>query len=295
MSVRVVRFSELTASEKQRIDVLTKDASIYVQLEYCNALTQGQFFIFVYGDFESFIYIPYRKKYGIVYAYRPVFYQQCVLVGNEKHYAALMDAVQRRIKYGDISLDRFKTNTTRTNYQLNLNAPYETLRANFSTNHKRNCNKAKYLRIEKVATPEALIRLFVHEKEAVFSPSHLTEIKNAIHALSKAEPMQTKLSHFVAFDGDTAVAATLFITHNQRLYYLLGASLKNDPNYSSKGLFALFNHLIQHHAQTPTTLDFEGSDIPGIARFFKGFGAVKTHYFTLKWNKLPFPLNKLKS
>jgi hypothetical protein len=41
-------------------------------------------------------------------------------------------------------------------------------------------------------------------------------------------------------------------------------------------------------------LDFEGSEIPGIARFFKSFGAEKFHYYRLKMNRLPWFIKLIK-
>jgi hypothetical protein len=35
-------------------------------------------------------------------------------------------------------------------------------------------------------------------------------------------------------------------------------------------------------------LDFEGSDIPGIADFYKGFGGLDEPYYFCKWNQLPW-------
>ena len=40
--------------------------------------------------------------------------------------------------------------------------------------------------------------------------------------------------------------------------------------------------------------DFEGSNIEGVARFYKGFGAVKKIYSTIKVNKLPYFIKWLK-
>ncbi len=41
-------------------------------------------------------------------------------------------------------------------------------------------------------------------------------------------------------------------------------------------------------------LDFEGSSIPGLARFYKGFGANPSNFFLLKYNNLPFPFKYFK-
>ena len=59
-------------------------------------------------------------------------------------------------------------------------------------------------------------------------------------------------------------------------------------------LHYLFDHVIMQFAEHQMLLDFEGSEIPGIARFFKSFGSGKTHYFRLKINKLPWLLRWLK-
>ena len=40
--------------------------------------------------------------------------------------------------------------------------------------------------------------------------------------------------------------------------------------------------------------DFEGSMIPGVARFYAGFGANPETYFQLKFNRLPLPLRWIK-
>jgi len=61
-----------------------------------------------------------------------------------------------------------------------------------------------------------------------------------------------------------------------------------------RSMFLMFNELISEYAGTDKVLDFEGSEIPGVARFFKGFGAVKQHYYHLHINKLPLPIRWLK-
>jgi hypothetical protein len=53
--------------------------------------------------------------------------------------------------------------------------------------------------------------------------------------------------------------------------------------------------LIKEFAGQPIILDFEGSDIPGIAQFNKSFGAEKEFYFKIKINRLPWWLKLLKS
>ena len=59
-------------------------------------------------------------------------------------------------------------------------------------------------------------------------------------------------------------------------------------------MFAILDHGIGKYADTGLILDFEGSEIKGIARFFAGFGASPVYYNTLKINRLPFPYSLFK-
>ena len=59
-------------------------------------------------------------------------------------------------------------------------------------------------------------------------------------------------------------------------------------------MFFLVDELIQQHADSNYQLDFEGSEIEGVARFYNGFGATNNPYFYYKKynNKLLKVLNK---
>jgi hypothetical protein len=57
----------------------------------------------------------------------------------------------------------------------------------------------------------------------------------------------------------------------------------------------LVNAFIQEHAGSDSLLDFEGSDIESVDRFYTGFGAEIRPYPSLHINRLPFYLRWLKS
>jgi len=47
------------------------------------------------------------------------------------------------------------------------------------------------------------------------------------------------------------------------------------------------DQLIRDHAGSEKILDFEGSNIPSIARFFSGFGARPETYQEVRFSRLP--------
>ena len=81
----------------------------------------------------------------------------------------------------------------------------------------------------------------------------------------------------------------VFFITNSRIYYVLAG---NDP--SGRPIAAshqLINAVIEKYAGKALILDFEGSDIPGIAFFFEGFGAKSEQYYYLHNNNLPWVQN----
>ena len=49
-------------------------------------------------------------------------------------------------------------------------------------------------------------------------------------------------------------------------------------------MYALFDQLIKKYSATHKILDFEGSDIPGVRRFFGGFGPARIPYYEHSWS-----------
>ena len=87
-------------------------------------------------------------------------------------------------------------------------------------------------------------------------------------------------------------AAVYFCRWKNRVIYMNAAS--NELGKELRGMYFLVDKFIKNHAAQNITLDFEGSMIPGVARFYNGFGATPETYFQLKFNRLPLPLKWLK-
>ena len=53
--------------------------------------------------------------------------------------------------------------------------------------------------------------------------------------------------------------------------------------------------VLKENSSSQKIFDFECSDIPSVARFYKSFGAVEMNYLKLRINKLPWHLRILKN
>lgn len=84
------------------------------------------------------------------------------------------------------------------------------------------------------------------------------------------------------------MASCVIVHSHNRIYYVL---VGNHPDGKTIGAsHALINAIIKDHAGKNLVLDFEGSDIPGLAFFYKSFGSVEEKYSAIRLNRLPFYL-----
>ncbi|MDR3713241.1 MAG: hypothetical protein P4L51_10530 [Puia sp.] len=88
------------------------------------------------------------------------------------------------------------------------------------------------------------------------------------------------------------LAVTLLLKKKDRLYLMLPATLPEGRSRQANHF--LLDQLIREFAGQPLLLDFEGSDIPGIARFYKKFGPTEQPFFFYRFNRLLWPLHLFK-
>jgi len=94
---------------------------------------------------------------------------------------------------------------------------------------------------------------------------------------------------YTTYRGEKAIS-TCFVVHDDKTaYYLLGGYCAEERHHGA-GPVAVFE-AIQHSQRIGLkTFDFEGSVIPPIERYFRGFGGQLTPYFTVNKAWLPLEL-----
>jgi hypothetical protein len=96
---------------------------------------------------------------------------------------------------------------------------------------------------------------------------------------------QRRLSITGAIGGPNQLLAGLVIAEIEgRSVLLFSATERRNENYGA--LPWLIDHYIRSHSGAHRILDFEGSNDPGLARFYKGFGASETSYLRLLIDRL---------
>jgi hypothetical protein len=100
---------------------------------------------------------------------------------------------------------------------------------------------------------------------------------------------------FVAYRNHLPIAASFVVHDRSTAYYLLGGYSSEGAHHGA-GAWALWESI--QHAQSLglRTFDFEGSVIPAIERYFRGFGGTATPYLTVNkgWFAVEIALKLIK-
>ncbi len=254
----------------------------------------------VSNDYEAVMPLPWNRKYGIKYIYQPFLTAQLGIFGSNNT-AALTDSfishIPSSFRLVEISFNSANHPASpqvfmRNNYVLALDKTYDELFNSYNANTQRNCRKAWQggCTVEKSIETAQVIELALQQMKQYGTPpaenvNRFRELEKKLSAKGQAR------TYGIAQHGKLLASAVFFFSGNRAYYILVG----NHPDSKLVGAsHALIDAFIKDHSNRKLILDFEGSDIPGLAAFYAGFGALPEPYPFLKINRLPFFLKWLK-
>ncbi|MDG1477578.1 MAG: hypothetical protein P8Q14_10565 [Vicingaceae bacterium] len=261
---------------------------IYGESWYLDIVSPDKWNALVLNDYEAVMPLPLKSKMGLTYVQQPIWTQQLGVFSKLEITPDLLDSFLKAIpkKMAMISLNinehNFIENTNlsaKTNLILDLNNSYEELKSNFSSNTKRNINKAAKANLIvdlKSKDVNAFIDFFKANIQNPISETHYNTLQNLV------EYSVNNDKGFIALvkQNDEIIAASFILKSDKRLIYRTGTS--NTKGKEEKAMFLLVNGIIQQYANCNYVLDFEGSEIEGVARFYNGFGAQNVPYYYYK-------------
>ena len=257
----------------------------------------------VLNDYEIVMPLTWNKKYGFHYLYQPPFTPCLGIFGNNittDIFNQFLSAVPATFRYWDISLNQgnpfplkgFKL-YQRVNYVLDLDNTYEELFGEYRDNIKRNIKKSEQAGlIIKTAINSAEVAALAKKQTGRFSSLKENDFDRFLDLYTFLNEKEQAASYGVYSPAGQLMASALFLIYKNRAYYIL---VGNHPDGKTQGAsHALINAFIKDHAGQKLLLDFEGSDIPGLAFFYNSFGAKEEIYTALRINRLPLLLKWLK-
>ena len=292
-----------TAINKDKWDLCISESaneSVFAYSWYLDAIC-GNWEAFVLNDYEAVFPISVKSKYGFTYIYQPFFTRYFGVFSRTLPAPELVreffNEISSRYRQFQFcvheSNDVHDLNFSKQSRQfqfLNLSASYENLHKAYSKNVKRNLKKAlqQQFRVSENVSPEEIVALFKRTKGndlEIFRTEHyqaLTRLMNACLDNNKGLSI-------AVYKDEVIEAAAFFMKCNNRFIYLKSGLTESGKELGAMHL--LINHFIQEHAGKDFVLDFGGSDVESVARFYKSFGAEDCVYLEVqngnlfKWRK----------
>lgn len=253
----------------------------------------------VVGDYELVMPVYISKRFGVSYFFQPRFIQQSGVFGkhlpDEETINFFLDALPQKIRVVDYHFN-YQNNLSsdwkvemRPNLVLKLDKPYEELKLAYSQNLIRNLKKSDRsdFHIIKNNNPEPLIKLFREVNGVRFSflkDQNYRRLAQVINACLNRK--QAEVWSVYNRQNELCGGAIWLYDHNKALFYF---SAQSNTGKTNGAMAWLIDAFICEHASSGMILDFEGSALHGLARFYSNFGSDLQLYPRLQLNRLsPF-------
>ena len=282
MKIRCIDRKELNEEAYTLALKKSKNYLLFSEIPYLDILTKNKWKCLVEGNYERVLPLPYKMKWGIFKViYQPFFIQQFSIYGEPD---AMVDSFIKAIPWYFIKVHlqlsecTYESKSKRVNYLLPLKKPYEELYRQFNNDAKKNLKKLMEFQAEIQKMPcstDQLIDSYQKmwgQKQAHIKTTHYENLKKVLELV----PDHLKDIGLYQTREGVLLAVFAFVLSGKNWQYLLAAPTKQGLN---KGIMHwVINEKIKQHAEEDAVLDFEGSEIEGVSKFYQKWNPQKTYY-----------------
>lgn len=301
VKIRFIQRGDIDTEKWDEVIAQSPAETIYPYAWYLDTVA-AKWSALVIEDYRFIMPLVWKKKAGLKYVYQPFYTQQLGVFSKEYVdpviIKEMLAIIYKKFRFAGINFnvknlvgeeDPF-TVDDKSNYTLTLNKEYDQHFSSFSSNAKRNIKKALIYNesVKKDIPVEELVAL----KRANDVIQRSEEDYQWLNKLLETIRSRGAGSVYGIRSGTELTAAALFAFSRTRALYLVSASGKLGKEH--RDMFKIVDAFIREHANSGIILDFEGSNIPSVARFFAGFGAQAEIYQGVSFSRLPASLNKLR-
>ncbi|MCC2546192.1 GNAT family N-acetyltransferase [Hymenobacter sp. BT175] len=310
MPLRYLRYSELNLAAWDACVASAREAVPYAHSWWLHAVA-GRWDAVVetgpQGQYVALLPLPYKRRPWGREAYQPAFTQQLGLLSTASSRHELPEFLTLAAGHFPRFYQQLNTGNAlpapppgftlneRQTYLLDLSPAYETLLAGYAADYRRRLRQLQQraeLQVVGTNSLKEAARLFKAERgrAAGLHKGHYRQLEYLYGALRPRHEVQ--IWEVEQPQTGELLASALFVRHPRRLIYLFAAASAAGKQAGAPLL--LLDHEIRLHAGTPgLVLDFEGSMIPSIARFFANFGATPASYAAVSFHHKPWYLQWL--
>jgi hypothetical protein len=272
---------------------------------YLDACTDGNWFALVENNYDAVMPLAGKEKLGIGYLYQPFFHRYMGVISgsyaDDDHKLTFLEAIPEEYKYLDFCLHESHRivpkdclSEQKTYQVLDLKPAYTELEKHYSSNLKRVLRKTHNtgFRIREHYKPETLVEQFRKNQTQLEKTFQSSDYQRLIHLMHAADANASTRSLSISHPDGSIHAGGFFIESCGRLLYLKGYSTADGKK--SGAMHHLFDHVIKANAGRELLLDFGGSSVKSVARFYHHFGSTDCLYLRLRANRLPRAIRWLK-
>ncbi len=243
--------------------------------------------VVVLGDYDMVMPIVYnRKLLGLPQVYHPYYAQQLGAFGRYQRDVVVVKAMLEKVAkvYVRVSMQLNAANPLpkikgwnfkqRTNYELDLSRPYATIQKGYRKGHKSSIKSSKSMNyMEQGSLSADAFAKIMAGWSVMIGLGQLMDLV-ALYGLDSIHIARLNNGEIGALGFFPRLSH--FVTDKERIIYMVGYTTEAGRKAFS-GHF-LIDSVIESNAETNAIFDFEGSELPGVASFFKGFGPVNHPY-----------------
>ncbi len=294
--------------KREDIDISKWDQCI--QRSYNNLIYPYSFYLdniakhwdaLIFADYEAIMPLTWNMKWGIKYLYQPPLTPQLGIFSgapvSEKLIESFIEHIPVDYKFGEIFLNYYNPHPLfkkHDNYILDLSPSYSHTRSRYNKDLEKNLKRSLRSHLNYIKTYDLKKALSFHQQHYKERTPHVknsdyARFENVCVQLQKQNELLIRL----ASDTEDNLLAIAVLFLNKNRIYLIESTTFEKGRRAQANHF-LLDEIIREFSGKEMLLDLVGSDIPGIAHFYRNFGSVNQPYFFYRFNKLPWPLKLFK-
>lgn len=280
----------------------SKNSLIYAYSFYLDAMANEQWDAIVSGDYEVVMPLPWRKKYAIKYLYQPAFVQQLGIFSAKEILPAVVklfiQEMQKHFRFADYTLNagnnlhdlNLKLNE-KINFIIDLSPRPAQVSESYNPAFLKSLRRLQKWDLQYSASNN------IDQSIELYKKLYFTRLKEIqkkdlenFRTVCKIMSDQNKLHIRVVKLESETLALSVLLQDDKRIYNIISCITEKGKKLEAN--YFLYDKVIQEFSDSSMLFDLEGSDVPGIAAFYKKMNPQKETYHFMHYNNLS-PLVKI--
>lgn len=285
--IKIIKYNEIDFDQYSRLLEKAIQNTDYADHQFLNIVSNRQWFLLVYGNYEAIMPVSYVRKYGFTFVLMPKLCQQLGVFSekddpkiNQKFYDFLDQNFLVAI-YAFNGDNQFLQQVQKKSSYLIQKNDYSTVKKNYSTHRRRN------VRIIGDLVENIKVKKDWHEIDRSFFIKNIKGTSKGTDNLHYFQLFKKLLENNIGqlrileFKNDIQSFVYLYEGKNRRyLSLFINRFPQINPNFPS----IMIDHCLQEFI-ADKDFDFMGSEIENVAKFNERFGSFSYQYPLLSNDK----------